>query len=275
MSGTPTPPSAGGGGAPAAPAPASGCAITSTTVARNPKNRARTKIGVGEEVRLSVSPGPATWSITSGTGTLSPNSGTRTRVTFAADDKAGSVTITATVGSCTCTITFTVVQPANWTMKRKSKTKLKHTKGIPDCGWLGMIYVHPDDVNFYNVEIREKDSNCVATGSYAGFNGLPHGNYPAPDYASSWFVIRRHTANGGTIGVPDNIYSGYTGPVAAGANPPFNVGSFYYEITWQWRVVGNANIHDFPVQRQESELFANGKCETRKGGHTEKTMYNR
>lgn len=275
MSGTPTPPTAGGGASPAAPSPVSGCAITSRTVARTPKDRARTKIGVGEEVTLTVSPGPATWSITSGTGTLSPNTGSRGRVTFMADDNAGSVTITATVGTCTCSITFTVVQPTNWTMKRQSKTKLEHTKGWPDCGWMGMLYVHPDDVNFYNVEDREKDSQCVATGSYSVFNGDFHGNYPPPDYASNWFVLRRHTSNGQTDGIPDHIYSGYPGAAAVGTKPPFNVGTSYFEIIMQWRVVGSANIHDFPMQRQEHEIFANGECESRKGGNVEKTRYNR
>src|ERR1043165_7395823 len=72
------------------------CTLASETIATSPTNRARTKIGVGEEVKLTVTGNPATWAITSGGGTLSPNTGARNSVTFTADDNAASVTITAT-----------------------------------------------------------------------------------------------------------------------------------------------------------------------------------
>lgn len=249
------------------------CTLASQTIATSPSNRARTKIGVGEEVTLTVTGNPATWTI-SGGGTLSPSSGTHGSVTFTADDAAGSVTITAAGSGCSCSnsITFTVVQPSSWTMKNKSGKK-KHTNGQPDCGWKGIMYVHPNDVNFYRIETRETDSQSVGTGSFTDFNGNYHGNYGPPDNASSWFRIIQHTdADGSTDNAPDQIYSGYTGK--AGTAPPFVVGTAYFPITMQWHVVGNATIHDFPVVRQEHEVYTTGKCETRKGGHTESSMYN-
>jgi hypothetical protein len=107
----------------AAPPPAAAAkktvTITSQTVATSPANRARTRIAVGEEVELTVSPDPATWAITGGTGTLTPNSGSVAKVTFTADDAAGSVTIKATAPSGDASITFTVVAPSGWTMVRK------------------------------------------------------------------------------------------------------------------------------------------------------------
>jgi hypothetical protein len=248
------------------------CTITSQTVATSPANRARTRIGVGEEIELTVSPGPATWEITSGTGKLSPKSGTK--VTYTADDKAGSVTITATKPDCSCTIILTIVEPSSWTMKRQPSTNLKHTNGRPDCGWKGIMYVHPDDVNFYRVETREKDSQAVATGSYATFNGVKHGNYPPPDNASVWFAITRHSeTDGSTDDAPDDIYSGDPGTGATGAAPPFKIGKMHFPITIQWRVAGSGTIHDFPVIRQEHEIFDNGRCESRKGGLTEHAMH--
>ena len=48
----------------------------------------------------------------------------------------------------------------------------------------------------------------------------------------------------------------------------------YFPIVYQWRVIGNATIHDFPGIRQEHEIFTDGKCESRKGGNTEFNMYN-
>jgi hypothetical protein len=250
------------------------CTITSQTHATSPANRTRTKIGVGEEVDLTVTPGPATnWAITSGGGTLSSTSGGSTTLT--GGDSAGSVTITATCPDCTCTITFTVVEPS-WTMEKKAGTNLKHTNGHPDCGWQGTQYLHPNDVNFYRVETRELDSLSVATGCYnPSHHGKYHGGYPLPDCASSWFPVKNHTeAHGSEVGMTDQIYSGYPAPSATGTAPPFTVGSYYWPITWQWRVVGSANTHNFPGIRQEHEIFATGKCESRKGGHTESSMYN-
>jgi hypothetical protein len=136
------------------------------------------------------------------------------------------------------------------------------------------MYVHPNDVNFYNIETREKDSKYVGTGSYSGYNGDYHGNYPQPDRVSAWFPITRHSASdGSTDDVPDTIYSGDPGAAVTGAAPPFNIGSGHFPITMQWRV-GTGTAKNFPVSRQEDEIFSNGKCESRKGGNTEKTMYN-
>jgi hypothetical protein len=256
---------------PTQPCPQS-CTITSRTVATSPANRARTRVGVGEEVELTVSPGPATWSV-SGGGTLSSTSGTT--VTFTARDRAATSTITATGSGCSCTITFTIVEPSSFTMKKQSSTNLKHTNGHPDCGWKGIAYVHPNDVNFYRVETREVDSLSVATGSYnPSHHGKYHGSYPPPDRVSAWFPIVSHSdADGSTDNAPDEIYSGYPSSTVTGTAPPFSVGSYYWPITWQWRV-GTGVAHDFPAVRQEHEIFSDGKCESRKAGHTERTMPN-
>ena len=280
---TPPPPSTtpggstptGGGTQPCHPT----CTLASQTVATSPANRARTTIGVGEEVTLTVTGNPATWT-KSGGGTLSPNTGTRTSVTFTADDNAGSITITATGSGCSCvnTIAFTIVQPANWTMKRQSGTNLKHTSGRPDCGWTGNEYIHPNDVNFYRIEVRELDSQPVRTGSYLAApwtTPIWHGGYPLPDQAGPWLTAGNHTdADGTKINMIDDIYSGDAGAAATGNAPPFTVGTMYFPITFQWHIVGNSTNHNFSVVRQEHEIFSTGKCESRKGSHTEFSMYN-
>lgn len=274
----PTKPSSGGGGTSAssttAPCPKKKkCTITSQTVATSPADRTRTKIGVGEEVKLTVSPGPAIWS-KSGGGKFSPSSGSHSKVTYTAGDTAESVTITATTSDCSCTISLTVVKPSSWSMKRKSGTNLKHQNGRPECGWKGILYVHPNDVNFYNIKVREKDSKYVTTGSYRTFNNVWHGNYPPPDRVSAWISIIGHSSiDGSNWGGVDTIYSGDSGSAATGTTPPFTVGTGYFPITIQWKV-GSGSAKNFPVTRQEHEIFSNGKCESRKGGNTESTMYN-
>ena len=254
------------------------CTLTSQTIATSPANRARTKIGVGEEVELTVKGNPATWKITSGTGTLSPNTGTRSKVTFTADDKAGSTTITATGSGCSCvnTITFKIEQPSNWTMKRKPGTNLRHTHNRPSCGWHGIMYIHPNDVNFYRVQARELDSQYVGTGSYSGDTGDWHGSYPPPDRASEWVPITmtNHTdADGSKLDAEDNIDTGDGDPALTGTIPPFNVGAGHFDIVFQWKVRGSANLHSFASVRQEDEIFSTGRCESRKGGNTEFTMW--
>lgn len=136
------------------------------------------------------------------------------------------------------------------------------------------MYVHPNDVNFYRIETREKDSQYAGTGSYSGYTGDYHGNYPPPDRASAWFPITRHSeADGSTDDTPDTIYTGLPSVAVTGAAPPFNKGSGHFPITIEWRVQGGRTLHSLPVVRQEDEIFETGRCESRKGGHTEHTMY--
>lgn len=257
------------------PCPCAGARITSETVATSPANRARTKVGVGEEVTLTYSLGSATWTITSGTGTLSPTSGVQT--TFTAGDTAGSVTITATDSAgCSATIMFNVVEPSNWTMKRRVGSNVGHTNGRPTCSWFGTMKIHPNDVNFYRVETRELNSTISVSGSYnvPGWVGLKH---QGPTQTESNFFsipITSHTeAEGSEVAMEDNIDTGDPGPAATGAAPPFTPGRHSFPITWQWKVLGGTTIRNFPEQRQEAEIFSNGRCESRKGGNPESTMF--
>jgi len=161
-------------------------------------------------------------------------------------------------------------------MKRKTGTNLKHVKPRPSCGWKGIKYLHPNDVNFYNLETRELDSKAVAIGCYnPSHHDKYHGHYPPPDRAGPWIPIVSHTdADGSGYGGTDTVYSGYPPTAATGSAPPFTTGNYYWPIVQQWHVVGKTTVHSFPTVRQEHEIFSDGKCESRKGGHTEHTMYN-
>lgn len=124
------------------------------------------------------------------------------------------------------------------------------------------------------MESREKDSQYVGTGSYSGYNGDYHGNYPPPDRAGPWVSLISHTdADGTEGGSTDSVDTGDPGAAVTGSAPPFKVGSGYFPIVRQWRVVGSTNTHDFAAVRQEDEIFDTGRCESRKGGNTEHTMY--
>ncbi|MDD5033744.1 MAG: hypothetical protein PHE55_03220 [Methylococcaceae bacterium] len=221
---------------------------------------------------MTYSLGSATWAITSGNGNLSPSSGAQS--TFTAGDVAGSVTITATGSGCSARITFTVVEPSSWTMRRAPGTNVGHTHGRPDCSWYGTMKIHPNTVNFYRIETRELNSTITMTGSYniPAWRGATH--QPRSQTASAFFSIIDHSdAEGSEVGMRDNISTSDPGPAATGTAPPFNPGTHSFPITWQWTVLGSGAIHDFPQQRHEGEIFANGRCEMRKGGNAESTMY--
>ena len=248
------------------------CTILSSTVATSPAKRDRKRIGVGEEVDLTVKPGPATWEIQQGGGNLSPTFGTS--VTYTAGDASATVIIAAKGPDCTCTITFNVVEPSGWTMKRKPGTNVRHKSGRPHCGWQGIFFIHPNNVNFYNIKFRELDSQYNGTGSYLSYNGAYHGNYPLPERASPWLPVTTHTdADGSQPAGVDNVDTGDPGSAITGSSPPFKVGAGYFPITMQWQV-GAGSPKSFTVSRQEDEIFASGKCESRKGGHIESTLYN-
>jgi len=160
-------------------------------------------------------------------------------------------------------------------MKRAPGTNLRHTQTKPDCGWQAAVRVHPNDVNFYRVEIREQDSSAVASGCFAEFIGIKHGNYPAPDFASGFFGITmtNHTdADGSLANLVDNIYSGISALTAAESAPPFTDGSMSFPINWQWRV-GTSAPKNFPTVQQTHVVTADGKCVSSKGGNSEQNLF--
>ena len=125
-------------------------------------------------------------------------------------------------------------------------------------------------MNFQWIGWREKDSTPATTGSYNIFSTTKHGNYAGG--FSGWLGTNPHVAGKGTpADRPDTIYSGDPGP-HAGAAPPFTVGTMSYPIVWQWRV-GTKSEHSFGSVNQEHEIFSAGKCESRKGGHTESAQH--
>lgn len=241
--------------------PCTQCTITSQTTASVPSNRARTTVGVGEEVTLTVSPAPANWTV-SGAGTVSPSSGAT--VTFRAGDRAGSATVTATGSGRTCSITFTVIEPSGLRMVRNSN--VRHTQGQPNCGFLATPYVLPDTVSFHNTEIRELNSQFTGQGYFLPFNGATH--QPSSQTASAWFTVAEcQTGQGSPAGCNDEVYSGYTGAAVT-------AGLLTAPCTWEFRVGSGASKAISPALEHRSAVTATGDCTTSKGGASETTHLN-
>lgn len=226
------------------PCPCAKAKITSKTFATAPANRARTKLGVGEEVKLTFSLGKADW--TASKGKLSPKKGAG--VTFTAPDRAASVTIKAVGSGCTAAITFTVVEPSSVNMRRRPGTGVKHTNNRPDSGMQTEIYIFPDNVCFYNMEFLEDEINAVDTGVYALMTDKGH--HPNTNFLGCSMTVV--SGLGTKANAFDTCYSGY--PAAA---PPYAPGSRVFNIPWKFRV-GSGTAKKFAAARQQHTLAADG-----------------
>ncbi|MGO9094222.1 MAG: hypothetical protein ACLQGV_03280 [Bryobacteraceae bacterium] len=240
------------------------CSITSQTTALSPANRTRLRIAVGEQVTLTVDNGPATWQLVSGDGSL--GFGTPTTVLYTAGDRAGSATIEADgPGNSSCTITFTVVEPASLTMVQSSGTGIRHVKGRPSCGFKGQPYLHPDDVNFNCIQVREMNSTLSATGYFRRLDGTTH--QPLGNNYSEWLAVGDCIdGQGSPVSCQDEIYSGST-------RDPVQSGSITIPITWQFQV-GGGDPKDMPAFQQTHSCDAAGTCTSNKGGLSMTTKLN-
>jgi hypothetical protein len=166
----------------------------STTVhtALTDTNRARTNLGVGEQVSLSFDPpfnnmpGPFAldWSTTAGGVDATGN--------FVAPSNAASATVTATVhgdGTKVDFPTFNVVEPSSPTAKIKSTHS---TPAIPS-GFSGAfmeldVTLQPTDVSFYRVQVYEVSNDVInATGYWTN-------SYSPPKHTSAnqWHSVNEN-----------------------------------------------------------------------------------
>jgi hypothetical protein len=224
-----------------------------------PPDRARTRMAVGERVRVTYSLGGAEWTI-AGDGELSATSGAT--VTFTAPDRAGSVTLTATGSGCSASITFTIVEPSIVRMVKKftSATRVRHTLNMPDVGIITNIFIAPSDVNFHRIQWIELEVNFSATGLYACNRPGGNGHFPNPNPLGMTTHVQERV--GTAAAANDNIYSGHCGiPWSA----PLT-GSMVYPIPWRWRVGGSGSFRPLQTVNQRHTVDAAGLCTATKAG---------
>ncbi|HTN06764.1 eCIS core domain-containing protein [Agriterribacter sp.] len=231
--------------------------ITSETVVTSPGSRARTTVGVGEEVNLTHSSGNLTTAWAATAGTLSANVGAT--VLFTAPDTAQTVTVTAD----TATINFTIIAPNDVHMDNVGGS-VKHHLNLPDSGILADVFLLPDNVNFNKVTYRELDVVGIATsGAYAcntfkGGHCSPAGLGPCGDKSLTSTVI----AGKGTKSVlGDCAYSGHCGGL-----PPFAPGIIGLFIPYEYKT-GTGSFRRFATVFQVHSLAADASTlTTRKAG---------
>ena len=226
------------------------CSITTETVATLPPDRARHRIGVGEEVRCTFSLGNARWDHTGG-GRLSSDSGTT--VTYTAHDTPGSVRVTATGQGCTAQVDFQIVAPSSVHLEREGE--VAHTRGYPDVGMNAFIYIRPDNVSFYNIMTRENDSQAHATGVYSCKDGLSHNPNMDADHCTTTVVEGKGTVSE-TV---DEIDSGYCATA-----PPNPSGTEHIAIDCAYNVPPSSRFWGFDTVHQRATCEPSGRLSATK-----------
>jgi hypothetical protein len=226
--------------------------LTTQTVATIPSNRARTKLGVGEQTTLKLTPPPncpVTWALTAGNGSLNPSGST---ATFTAHDRESTATVRATVNGIQRSVTYTVVEPTH-------ETAVKHHDHT-DCGtppfcfqpsevgsgmFIQPVTLHPTDVSFYRVQVKEVSGFAT---NRLGYFEPPFPNIQHP--ADVWAVIKP-----GNVG-EDTVHFA----LPANAPRPLFPGTFDINIPVRWRVpTGPSGEGLLPNQLQVHALTnANG-----------------
>ncbi|HTX39060.1 MAG TPA: hypothetical protein VME43_28745 [Bryobacteraceae bacterium] len=234
--------------------------ITSETTATVPSNQARTKIGVGESVTLTVAGGTGTptWAMSPSQGTLVPTSGAS--VTYTAPDRANTVTITATAGG-SATITFTIVEPSDVSMHRRPNTLGHHTINHASTGLVADVFILPADVSFENCSVQESDVNAVGSGCFqAYYASHPTGHQP--------------NASPSSVGPPDNDTSGsrVSIPDLLDCSSSKCAGGWSWTIPWSFQV-GSGAQKQFTSVVQQITITAAGDATISKAGATNTTAY--
>ena len=197
--------------------------VETITAATVPSDTTRKKVGVGEDVALTLQPSSlslVTWSI-SGNGTLSATTGNP--ITFTAHDRASTPNITATYGSGSCSVTFNVVEPDSESATKESEDVFP--AGVQGAGMVLLITVNPTDVSFANVEMLEVPGPASnITGYFTNFPASTLFHFPDTEWGSL------------------NAYNQWGDNASFGNFPsPWYAGSFQWNIPVQWRVVGKTS----------------------------------
>jgi hypothetical protein len=223
-----------------------------------PANRARTRLGVGERVRVTYSLGAATWT-KAGDGDLSSASGAT--ITFTAPNTAGTTTLTATGSGCSKNIAFTIVAPNSVHMTRLHPHQVEHNQTYANIGMLTNIYLGPDDVNFHNVQFLEMEIGCTADGVYACQNGQGH----HPNANGLGATTHVAAGNGTAMNANDHVYSGCCpNPCVPWVAP--QTGREHWPIPWKWRVGAAGAWNNLTTVDQRVACEASGRLTADKAG---------
>jgi hypothetical protein len=225
--------------------------LKSETEVTKPGNRARTKLGVGERVTLTLTPVAGDWTAT-GAGTVKPKKGST--VVLTASGSPGKVKVSVTAAGQTEEIEFTVIAPNS--VHQDTVSTEHYNVGVPNAGFKGRVYCGPDDVNFVNITFLEAEIGCVATGSWIAKNGKGHGPNTSPIGFGDTVVSGKGTMSDAV----DHCWSGYV----PGLTLTDWTGEMTFSIPWTYQCNGAHGKIDTVVQKTSTSK--DGTTSTKKAG---------
>ncbi len=223
--------------------------IQSETVALYPANRARTQVGVAEEVDIKIDPDPGnvTWSV-SGGGNLDTNVGPTVR--FTAPSNAATCPVTINFSGNSLTRDFMVFEPVGVVDAFFSATNIAIPVGEAGAVMLLQAVVGPTNVSFAHLYTREIGQNATNCLGYWEVNPAP------PHCPNDWEPLNQANHFKDLLIIRE--------PYVA---PPWrDGGSFEWPIPAQWRIGTTGTTNSMPDWNQKFELGADGTVTIRKFG---------
>jgi hypothetical protein len=236
--------------------------ITTQTEAKSPRERTRTKLGVGERVKISLTPmvtQPVTWK-GSARGTI-PQTFSSTNWYTAPDRASTSEVVTAAFDGMVCTVEFTVVAPSGVRMEQIPDIATFHRKGVPSAGFRARIYILPDDVSFSVIRIIEDRAEAIADGYYESERNDVHLRKKDPQSGKDiWMFMGEHKEGFGTP-----VYGDDKVTTDTDHGTDYKTGSFIWDIPWLYRIGDGPEIPFTTVQHRKT-IDAEGTVTISKGG---------
>ena len=250
------------------------------------------RFGVGEELKLSVAfadskqtaatVGGLEWKVKSGPAVIKSDVGNG-NATLKCGGAAGTVEVELRLKTGSKELLgskkFVVVEPESATFVQKGADY--HENGIASAGFLGEIMLHPDDVSFKWVQIREGGASYSGSGCFELKNveirkGKPEkvGKFVATDKDNqvskgSYAVI--HPIMGEWVGF---LKATGNGTKCVGADTVLNAvpswgtgGEMSWTIPWFFRVPGSSEKR-FMTATHIAKVDSAGKCTISKLGLT-------
>ena len=232
--------------------------LTSEAVAQTPTNRARLRLGVGEEVYLKVSPQLATATWTTMVGALDSPTGSQVILTL--DDTTGAAKmVTADYLGTTLEKEFEIFAPTGIDHADIEST-FNYPVGEASAGMhLYPVVVAPTDVSFYNVHMLEVGQAATNISGYFLVNPpishVGHG-------ADVWFQLDEKNQWPSTW--DDATLTNWPSPWT-------QAGSFTWDIPAKWKVVtpaATSSEHTITGWNQVFSIAVGGAITIEKFNHS-------
>ena len=236
----------------------------------NFSGRSTTNLGIHEHITLSSSIIPSgisaaqvggiQWQQNSGNGNLS-NALTDGTASYDVADSPESATLQLRMldgpsKDSGPSKSLTIVAPSAGYARKQPTSGIRHDQYWWSCGFLGDLYVLPDDVSFNNLFFKEEEVGATANGWLSFLNN--QGHFPGGAVRIGFGNI----SIGARVIGDDQIFSGKYDDVHHGAYANGNVN---WPIPWKYSV-DSVSWNSITTVNQTASSTSTGRCTISKDG---------